>query len=81
MLRNRTFLVRMVKDSDIQEVPRPRDEIHPAAHISVLMENAVVGGVVLIGAYFAADTIRSCIIHTAMMKIQPSVLMEVTSKK
>lgn len=69
MFKNRSLIVKMAKDVEPNEA-KPEDKISWGAHVSVLMEEAVKGGAILIGAYMAADTLRKCIIHTVATKVQ-----------
>lgn len=81
MFRNRTLVVNVAKKSDIiEETKDPRDDITWQAHTSVMMENAVMGGLLLMGAYFLGDTLRGCIIHTVAVRVTPPVIVEAAKK-
>lgn len=80
MFRKRAVVIDVVKKSDVLTPVEESDHANVGAHISVLMDQAVVGGLMLIGAYFAADALRAVVIHTAVTKIQPTIVVEAAKK-
>lgn len=83
MFKKRSLVVNVVNNKDLeppQETVEVKDHISWGAHASVLMDNAVVGGALLIGTYFLADTLRSVAIHTAVTKITPTIVVEAAKK-
>lgn len=52
-----------------------------SANASIIIDKAVLGGLLLVGAYFASDTIRHCAIHIVATKVQPSVIVETVKSK
>lgn len=81
MFRKRAVVIDVVKKKDaLVPVEEEQEKISAAAHASVLIDHVVLGGITLIGAYFLADTLRSCAIHTAVTKITPAIVVEAAKK-
>lgn len=68
MLKNRSFLVKMVKDKEtpITDTVEESEPIDLSGLTDSLGRNAV--GVIIV--YFGADTIRQVLIHLAKVKIK-----------
>lgn len=79
MFRKRKLEVKVVKDQDtsnsFEDLQNHNALVREVgANANVLIDNVVVGGLMLIGAYFAADTVRHCVIHTVAVKVTPTVV-------
>lgn len=73
MLNKRSFIVKVRKDSDLEEIDDKRMDY---AHISVLQDRVAQNIILCIGAYMLSDTLRKCIIHTVATKVNPPILIE-----
>lgn len=84
MFKKKAVVVNVVNKKDL-ELPEDKQEenVDPnfGAHVYVLMNNAMYAGALLMGAYFLGDTLRSCIVHTVAVKVQPTVIVEAATKK
>ena len=70
--KKKSLVVNVVNTAELEPVQETReDKVLWGANASVLVDNIVLGSVILIGAYFAADTLRSVALHTTVTKIVP----------
>lgn len=69
MFKNRSLLVKMIKDVSPEETQETQEHINWGAHAHVLIDEATTGVAAIIIVYMAADTLRKCIIHTVATKV------------
>jgi hypothetical protein len=67
MLRNRAFLVKMVKDVDAID----EEHVEPV-DVDELARTVTKYAILVIAAYMGADTLRQVVVHTAQTIIQES---------
>lgn len=65
MLRDRTFLVKSVKDEDLK-----MGEPAPPVDYNKITETIAKNLVIVIGAYFGGSTLREVLVHIAKTGIQ-----------
>lgn len=73
MFKNRSFIVKMAKDTDIEEIETAKASVLIHAQRRELIEEVMGGIIVAVGTYFVADTFRQVAIYTAIQKITPRV--------
>lgn len=65
MLKNRSFVVKMVKDGDVSE-----EESAAPIDLDQVLSSVVTAGAILIGTYMAADVVRQLLVN----KCSPAVI-------
>jgi len=75
--RKKAVVVNIVNQKDLPDTD-DQEKVDPnfGAHVYVLVNNAVYGAALLMGAYFLGDTLRHSIIHTVAVRVQPPVVIE-----
>lgn len=79
----KAIVVNVVDKKDLEKSEEElRERIDPnfGAHVYVIMNNMAYWSAIIMGTYFAADTIRHCVIHTVAVRVQPPVIVETVAK-
>lgn len=75
----KAIVVNVVNKKDLEKSEEElKEHIDPnfGAHVYVIMNNMAYWSAIIMGTYFAADTIRHCVIHTVAVRVQPPVIVE-----